>query len=152
LVAFYFVGFTLALIKQKLLMFCYETLVEHDGYVFKQFADLYHFAYLVGVDRHSIAGRLLKKLARLLLGSQIGRSITIIHLEGEAASLKSRYRKKGTHVEPADYISFQNKAFDRICNSFDGLIDGVIVKIEWNRPIADVHRDLMCCVTKSEYR
>jgi len=143
LVILHFIGFVLSVIKQKLLMLFYDVLIEHEGYVFKQLADLYYLARVVNVDSNSVAGKLLKFLTAFLLGSLIMIKYRIIYLQADYSSLKTRYLKRRTHIEPLDYISFQNKIYNMLILGLNSLISGIVIKLDADRSIGKVHLDVI---------
>jgi deoxyadenosine/deoxycytidine kinase len=146
LLAFHLVGFVLSAIKQRVLMLFYETLVEHEGHVLKQIADLHYFANLIKVSRHSLAGKSLSVLTALLLRSLAKSKAIIIHLEGEPDSLRPRYLRRNTHIEPSDYINFQNRIYDELILILKGSIDRSIIKLDANRPILELYQEIISSI------
>lgn len=143
LVLSHLVSFALSFALLKLLLFFYERLLEDDGYVLKQIADLYYFANIAKIDRHSIAGRLSKTLVRLLLSSLAGKKLIIIHLEVDSTNLQYRYIERKTHVEPSNYIDFQNGIYAKLSLVLNDSINGRVAKLDASQSISQVHQQII---------
>jgi deoxyadenosine/deoxycytidine kinase len=120
-----------------------EILIDHEGYIIKQIVDLKGLANGTKINPHSLTEKLSESFSRLLLRLIIKRGIVVIYLEAEAESLKQRYRKRGSHIEPTEFINFQITRIHDIMPYFDCLPESVVAKFDSNQPICGLNREIM---------
>lgn len=151
--ALHMLGFVLSLVKQKTLIIRNKILIEYEGYVFKQLADLWFLANeLKVVDEDSFARRLLHKITAFLL-SYISRfdGLVILLLEADFETIRTRCSKDRSRIEPWKYVMFQRVLYDKIITMFQNLKNGNIkvVRIDANRSISAVGSDIFSGLLQS---
>ena len=144
--ALHVLGFALSFAKQKILMMCNTILIEYEGYIFKQLADLWFLAKeLKVVEEESFALKSLRKITIFLLSS-ISRvdTLVIILLDADFETIKARCSKKQSPIEPRKYVTFQSILYDKIITIIPKLTNRnvKVVRINANRSISDVNSDI----------
>jgi len=138
LIFLHFVGFTISLIKKRLFMLLCQVVIEHEGYVFKQLADIYFLVAFAKVKPNSVISTLLKRFSIILLSTLLKDKILIIHLRADVNILKKRYAKR-LHVEPAHYLHFQEKVYSRLIEYLANSHNIDIVNVNSDLEVAKVY-------------
>jgi len=141
LILLYFIGYLMSLIKYKLLRIFHRVLIEHEGFIFKQIADLHFMAGYAKVKSSSLTGRLLKRFNVLLLSALLKNLVIIVRLEADISSLQQRYVGR-LHIEPAHYLSFQNRIYEKLLKWLDSLSNINVLNINSDRRVVEVHSDI----------
>jgi hypothetical protein len=138
LIFLHFIGFTISLAKKRLLMLLHQVVIEHEGYVFKQLADLYFLAAFDKVESNSITNILLKRFSMMLLSALLKNRTLIIHLRGDVNVLKKRYAKR-PHVEPTHYLHFQEKMYSKLIKYLADSLKVDIVSVDFSLEVDKVY-------------
>lgn len=145
LLVLHFMGFMLSLIKRAFLKLFHEMLIEHEGFIFKQIADLYFLAGFVKIELNSASGKLLKMLSTLLLSSLLKERVIIIRLESDINSLKKRYVKR-PHIEPTHYINFQNSVYRKLVKRLSEFPNIDVLELDSSQTIAKTHLNIVSSI------
>lgn len=143
----YLLGFIIATLKKKVLMMYNNILIEHEGYVFKQLADLWFLAKELGITgEKSFAQRVLSKLTKFLLLSILKeRSFMVVLFQADYSSIRTRYLTRSSHIEPEKYVEFQSFLYDRITFIISEAIrnDIKLAKINADGGIDEIHSGIL---------
>jgi deoxyadenosine/deoxycytidine kinase len=147
---FQFSSFVLSQVKLAALKPFNKIIIDHEGYVLKQIAD---FICLAG-DAQKATGSKPKKSAGTLTGfllrSLAKNRVVLFYLKAEHASLRPRYAKRGTAVEPAGYTDFQNSFFENLLSALDGVRSVAVVRVDSNRSAEAVQAQIAASITLIE--
>ncbi|MEM4005299.1 MAG: hypothetical protein QXM43_06645 [Desulfurococcaceae archaeon] len=141
LILLHFTGYLMSLIKYRLLRVFHRVLIEHEGFIFKQIADLHFMAGYAKVKLNSVTGRLLKRFNALLLSVLLKDRVIVIRLEADISSLQQRYIGR-PHIEPAHYLSFQNTIYEKLLKWLSSLYNIKVLNINSDRRIVELHSDI----------
>jgi len=136
LIFLHFIGFVLFLIKQRFLMFSRDVVIEHEGYVFKQLADLNFLAAFAKIRLDEVGGRLLKRFNMMILSILLKNEALIIRLRADVNVLKKRYVNR-PHIEPTHYILFQERVYNIITELLSAYWKLNIIDIDSSRNITE---------------
>lgn len=142
LIFLHFIGYIISLAKYKLLKMFYRIIIEHEGFVFKQIADLGFLAAFAKVRHDEFAWTLLRKFSRLLLSTLTKDRVIIVRLETNLDTLKKRYSAR-PHIEPSHYIDFQNRIYRRIVKTLNTLPNISVINMDTERVIAETHSEIL---------
>jgi hypothetical protein len=149
LVLLHFVGFVISSIKRKFLKFLYQLVVEHEGYVFKQFVDIYFLAIFAKIRSKSMADTLLRRFSMMLLSALLKDKILVVHLTAKKPNiLKKRYIKR-PHVEPTFYLCFQEKMYAKLIEYLARSRNIDVVNVDCNLSATKVHQLVTNAVRRS---
>ena len=118
-------GHILALLKVMFLLLFYDIVIEHEGFTFKFIAnfayDQYMYTRMITKSRSTNGiTRALTRILIITIYSLIGLSkltksrIYVINVHSTYNKLVSRYRFRGTPIEPRHYIEFQLSIYNLI--------------------------------------
>jgi len=142
-------GFIISLLKQKILMLRNSILIEHEGYIFKQLADMWFLAKKLNITTEkSVALRLLGKVTTFFLSSALKNGLfVIIFFQARYGFIQAGCLARNSHIEPAEYTKFQDSIYSRfapIISKYDHI---KVTDIKADRAINDVHLDILSYVT-----
>jgi hypothetical protein len=115
MVALHLLGFLASQVKLLLAHRDARVLVEDEGFVFKQIPDLMFMAGWSGSHRFRPLLKLLSLSTLFLLIAARRLDNVIVWLRSGYGTLRARYRKRGTPVEPAIYVEFQESSAPACC-------------------------------------
>jgi len=118
MVALHLLGFLASQVKLLLAHRDARVLVEDEGFVFKQIPDLMFMAGWSGSHRFRPLLKLLSFSTLFLLIAARRLDPVIVWLRSDYGTLRARYRKRGTPVEPAIYVEFQERLRARLLRGF----------------------------------
>jgi len=150
LIALHLFSFFLSRIKQMVLRPFYGVIIEHEGYIMKEIADLDYLVNRSNINPRSITSKLLEKMKVLLLSPLKKYPVVIIYFEGQPGFLKPRYLRRSSGIEPSDYIYFQNMIYDKLISILGHSTNIVVIKPNPNNPISKVHRDILSSIPMIE--
>jgi len=143
-------GFMISLLKQKILMLHNCILIEHEGYVFKQLADLRFLAKELHItEQKSFALKLLNKVTMFLLSSALKNGFfAIILLRADYECIQSRCLARKSNIEPAKYIEFQDSFYSKIPTMIPKCAGNrvKIANINAHRTVNNVHLEILSYV------
>ncbi len=143
IVSLHLLNFVLSQMKLSLLKIKNNVIIDDDGYLLKALADLH---YPISVNPHSLTGKLLKTVDRLLVGSFRTNSTFIVYVKGVPDSLRIRYIGRQSGIEPPDYIDFQNHVYEKFTSAFKSA-NGFVLTLDASKPIELLHSEV-CLITK----
>lgn len=123
-------------------LFC-EVLIDDEGFVFKQIADMNALTGSVKINPDGFTQRSLDGLVRLLRRSVSKGRITVVYLRCESDCLKPRYLKRGSPVEPSAYLDFQTRVFDGLMSGFESSADRTVLRLDSGQSVRQVHQDIV---------
>ena len=118
MVALHLLGFLASQVKLLLARRGAQVLVEDEGFVFKQIPDLMFMAGWSGSHRFRPLLKLLSLSTLFLLTAARRLDPAIVWLRADHGTLRARYRKRGTPVEPGIYVEFQERLRARLLRGF----------------------------------
>jgi deoxyadenosine/deoxycytidine kinase len=141
---FQFVSLVLSQIKLMLLRPSCDILIDHEGYLIKQMTD---FKYLA--DTETWSPSITKEFAACftqflfnLIGKQ--NSLILIYIKSMPEKLKPRYQKRGSYIEPAGFVNFQNVLFEKMLFSSPNLATkNVVAKFDGDQEISSLHQEVV---------
>jgi len=148
LIFLHFIGFTLSLIKLRLLMFLHEIIIEHEGYIFKQLADLNFLAMFIKLRPDAVAGGLLKRFNMMILNMLLNDEVLIVRLRVGVNVLKKRYINR-PHIEPTHYILFQERVYNITIKHLSACGKLRVIAIDSSANIAKVFLNIVTKVFKN---
>lgn len=110
-------GLSISVLKLKLVTRFCDVVVEHEGFIFKQLADLLYFSCSVGALRNrSLGRRMLRWFSELALRilTKLAANLVIVVLDAPHNVLRVRYVRRGSHVEPFEYTEFQKRFYSLV--------------------------------------
>jgi hypothetical protein len=118
MVALHFLGFLASQVKLLLARRGAQVLIEDEGFVFKQIPDLLFMAGWSGSHRSKPLLKLLSFSTLFLLTAARRLDPVIVWLRADHGTLRARYRKRGTPIEPRIYVEFQERLRARLLRGF----------------------------------
>lgn len=109
----HFLAFIISELCISLLMLTNDLIIDQEGYVFKQIADLHYLARYARISDKSLIWKALRKLYLLLLLMAMKKNLVIFHLEVEYSELIRRYKKRDL-IESPYYINTQKFVYNAI--------------------------------------
>ena len=129
-----------------MLMMCNDILIESEGFVFKQLADLWFLANALEImGEKSVAQRCLTKITKFLLLSVVKDGLfVIIFLRAHYGAIKARCIARKCHIEPARYVEFQDSLYGKIVTAVNmHSPDRIkVININADQSINDVHLEI----------
>ncbi len=119
LVVLYILGLFISFLKLRFLNIFSSILIEDEGFVFKQLADLLYLARRAGLKTKDLSVKAsdlstfaLSIFIKLLFGtlSSINSRMVVVHLKAEPECLKPRFRTRA-HIELPQYLAFQESVY-----------------------------------------
>jgi thymidylate kinase len=107
------IGGIISLIKLYILKLFYNIIIEHEGFIFKSFADLFYELHYLSKYSSGPAkmNRKVIDFTTTLLLRAIPKYTIMVCFNTPHKVLKERYVLKRTHVEPRDYIEIQRMVY-----------------------------------------
>jgi len=118
MVALHLLGFLASQVKLLLARRGAQVLVEDEGFVFKQIPDLLFVAGWSGLHRSRFQPKLLIFLVFFLLTAAKRLDPIVVWLRADYGTLRERYRRRGTPIEPRIYVEFQERLRARLLRGF----------------------------------
>jgi hypothetical protein len=87
-----------------------DLIIDQEGYIFKQIADLHYLARYARISIKSRMWKTLRKFYLLLLLTAMKKNLIIFHLDAEYSELIKRYKERGL-IEPPNYIRVQDYVY-----------------------------------------
>lgn len=117
------IGGIISLIKLYILKLFYDVLVEHEGFIFKSFADLvYELHYLSKYSyRPTKMNRKIVNFTIMLLLRVIPKYTIVVRFNTPYEVLRERYALERNHVEPRGYIEIERMVYTWFANYHDCL-------------------------------
>jgi ABC-type multidrug transport system fused ATPase/permease subunit len=107
------------IILSKLMWKC-NVIIEDEGFIFKEIADIYFTAYITDSLKTKINQRTAKLLLIFLLTigrKVVGRHVITIYVNAPYDTLKVRYSKYKRRMEDKRYIIFQNYIYNKLMDN-----------------------------------
>lgn len=127
-------------------------LIEYEGYVFKQLADLWFLAKELRItDEKNFAQRSLGKITKFLLSSVLKNDrFVLVLFQADYSSIKTRYLTRSSHIEPQKYIDFQSFSYDRIATIISEFPrnDIKVAKINADGQIDEIHSAILSHISQ----
>jgi thymidylate kinase len=140
-------GYLISIFKLKMLMIRKKILIEYDGYIFKQLADLWFLANELKVtDAEGYALRFLRKITAFLLLSAFKLdTLVVVFCEADYETIKSRCLVRGCLIEPEKYVTFQYVLYNKIIKIIPKMTKSSVkvLRVNSNRSIMDVHSEIV---------
>ncbi|MEM1510753.1 MAG: hypothetical protein QW096_12880 [Thermofilaceae archaeon] len=126
----------LSALKVRMLLLFHDIVIEHEGYILNQ------IAYIAFIHRKHISPRDVTRKLRMLFSLLPKRSVIImLHIDYE--QLKSRYLKRGSHIEPPYYVEFQSFMYDEVVKC----LPRHVIQINANKNVKAVFQDVWTAVS-----
>jgi hypothetical protein len=118
MVALHLLGFLASQVKLLLARRGARVLVEDEGFVFKQIPDLMFMVGWLGSHRSKPLLKLLSFSTLFLLTAARRLDPVIVWLRAGYGTLRERYKRRGTPIEPRIYVEFQERLRARLLCGF----------------------------------
>jgi hypothetical protein len=118
MVALHLLGFLASQVKLLLTRCGARVLIEDEGFVFKQIPDLMFSAGWSGAHRSRFLLKLLSFSTLFLLTAARKLDPVIVWLRADHGTLRERYGRRKTPIEPRIYVEFQERLRARLLCGF----------------------------------
>jgi hypothetical protein len=118
MVALHLLGFLASQVKLLLARRGAHVLVEDEGFVFKQIPDLLFVVGRSGSHRSRSLLKFLVVFVFFLLTAARRLDPIVVWLHADYGTLRARYQRRGTPLEPRVYVEFQERLRARLLRGF----------------------------------
>lgn len=121
-------------------------IIDQEGYIMKQIADLHYLVLYAQLSSKSICWKGLKKLYTFMILRLLRKQpMVIFYLYSDYSTLVRRYIERESPIEPPFYIAIQNTIFAIFLTILFSMKDKAlfIYKINTNRPKKNVEEEIM---------